>query len=200
MGMALEKGDLWPGEKPILSKAANLVISVKESGLSQFAFDKYMGLVGMNGKEALGGQVHLTNLRLIFKSHGLNRLRGKISMFLPSVTGVTNTSWFIVRKVKVETQIQDYEMVLWGIPTFIAAVEEAKARFRPEHVESLRQLILSNPAPIGEGLTKWVAAERINKVLLAMRKGANALNDAADFTDLSGTEQRSFLELLTLFI
>jgi hypothetical protein len=200
MGMALEPNDLWPGEQPILTKNANLVIRVKESGLSQFAFDKYMVLIGMKGKEALGGQVHLTNLRLIFKTHGMNRLRGKISMFLPTVTSVTDVSWFIVRKVKVETQIQDYEMVMWGIPSFIEAVEEAKERFKPEHVESLRQLILSNPAPVGEGLMKWVAAERINKVLLAMRKGANAVSEAADLAELPGAEQRSFLELLTLFL
>jgi hypothetical protein len=200
MGMSLEPSDLWPGEQALLSKAANLVIRIKEHGLSQFAFDKYMFLIGMKGKEALGGLVHLTSYRLIFKSHGLNRLRGKISIFLPNVAAVTNTSWFVVRKVKVETQAQDYEMVLWGIPSFIAAVEEAKAKIGPKEKERLKQLILGQPEMIGEGLAKWVAAERINKVLLAVRKGASLAEEVSDVAGLGSDEQRTFFEVLSLFL
>jgi hypothetical protein len=200
MGMSLEPSDLWPGEQALLSKAANLVIRIKEHGLSQFAFDKYMFLIGMKGKEALGGCVHLTSYRLIFKTHGLNRLRGKISIFLPNVAAVTNTSWFVVRKVKVETQAQDYEMVLWGIPSFIAAVEEAKAKIGPKEKERLKQLILGQPEMIGEGLAKWVAAERINKVLLAVRKGASLAEEVSDVAGLGSDEQRTFFEVLSLFL
>lgn len=200
MGMALEPGDLWPGEEPLLTKNANLVIRIRDHGLSQFAFDKYMFLVGMKGKEALGGQVHLTSYRLLFKTHGLNRLRGKISVFLPNVAAVTNASWFIVRKVRVETQVQTHELVMWGIPRFLAAVEEAKAKLGPPQKERLKQLVLQRSDVMGEGLKKWVAAERINKVLLAVRKGASKLDDLADFLDLGGDEQRTFFELLGLFL
>jgi hypothetical protein len=198
--MALEPGDLWPGEEHLLSKNANLVIRIKDHGLSQFAFDKYMFLVGMKGKEALGGQVHLTSYRLLFKTHGLNRLRGKISVFLPNVAAVTNASWFIVRKVRVETQVQNHEFVMWGIPRFIAAVDQAKAKLGPQEKERLKQLILQRSDVMGEGLKKWVAAERINKVLLAVRKGASKLDDLADILDLKNDEMRTFFELLGLFL
>jgi len=200
MGMRLEEADLWPGEQHLLTKDANLVIRIKEHGLSQFAFDKYMFLIGMKGKEALGGQCHLTNFRLIFKTHALNRLRGKISIFLPNVAAVTNTSWFIVRKVKVETQAQAYEMVMWGIPGFIAAVEEAKEELGPKQMEQLKALVLNRPEVIGAGLKKWVTIERINKVLLAIRKGINKLDDVLDMTGLGNDEQRSVVELLGMFL
>src|SRR5438067_4899834 len=200
MGMALEPADLWPGEVHQLTKAANLVIRVKEHGLSQFAFDKYMFLIGMRGKEALGGQVHLTNYRLIFKTHRLNRLRGKISIFLPNVTSVTNASWFIVRKVKIETDVQTYEMVIWGIPAFIEAVEDAREALKPQQKERLKQLVLQRPEVLGEGLKKWVGLERINQVLLAVRKGASKLDELTDLAGLGGDEQRTFFELLRLFL
>src|SRR3954447_3564902 len=195
MGMALEPSDLWPGEQHLLSKDANLVIRIKEHGLSQFAFDKYMHLIGMKGKEALGGQCHLTNFRLIFKTHALNRLRGKISVFLPNVVSVTNTSWFIVRKVQVETQAQDYEMVMWGIPHFMEEVEDAQDALTPSRKEQLKALAINRPEVIGEGLKKWVTLERINKVLLAVRKGVNKLDDLLDMTGLGNDEQRSVVEL-----
>lgn len=200
MGMALESADLWPGEQHLLTKHANLVITIKEHGLSQFAFDKYMGLIGMAGQEALGGQCHLTNYRLIFKTHGLNRLRGKISVFLPTVVSVQNTSWFIVRKVKVETQVQAHEMVMWGIPTFMNAVAAAQGQLGPKHREHIKTLIVKHPEAIGAGLEKWVAIERLNKILLAMRKGADLTNDLADLANLDGAEQRTFFELLGLFV
>ena len=50
MGMALSEDDLLAGERRILSQSANMVISVKQSGLSRFAFDDLLGLVGMKGK------------------------------------------------------------------------------------------------------------------------------------------------------
>lgn len=74
MTMSILGNDLLPGEYLIMSKFANMVVSVQDSGLSRFAFDDYMGLVGMKGKEAIGGKAHLTNYRIIFKSHFFNRV------------------------------------------------------------------------------------------------------------------------------
>ena len=77
--MKITDADLLDSEKLIQTKNANAVIKVDEHGLSRFAFDQLMWMVGMKGKEAIGGKIHLTNYRLIFKSHRINRLTGKFS-------------------------------------------------------------------------------------------------------------------------
>lgn len=69
MGMGMEAGDLLPGEKLALTKSANAVVSLSEHGLSRFAAGQLMWCVGMEGKEAIGGKLHLTDMRLVFKSH-----------------------------------------------------------------------------------------------------------------------------------
>ena len=52
----------------------------------------------------------------------------------------------------------------------------------------------------GEGLKKWVGLERINQVLLAVRKGVSKLDELTDLAGLGGDEQRTFFELLRLFL
>ena len=189
MGMALSDGDLLPGEHHVKTKFANMVISVKESGLSRFAFDKYMGLVGMKGKEAIGGKAHLTNYRIIFKSHFFNRVRGKHSIFLPNVTEVSAT----FNNLIVETAAQRFEFVMWFKQGFIDAVNHEKESISPAQLEKLKKAVVSYPAAIGIGLQKWATLEIINQVCLGAQKASSVLEN------LSGTEKNAFLEILELF-
>lgn len=187
-GMSLKPGDLLPGERPLKTKFANMVVSVKESGLSRFAFDDYMGLVGMKGKEAIGGKAHLTNYRIIFKSHFFNRVRGSHSIFLPNVLDVSAT----LNKLVVETTVQRFEFVMWLKTSFIDAVKETKTQIDHRGLAQLKEAVLSNPKVIGTGLQKWVSLETINKVFLAGRKPHAALSS------LSGIEKNAFLEIANL--
>lgn len=57
MATKIIHSDLLPGETLIMSKFSNMVICINEAGLSRFPFDEYMGLIGMEGKEALGGKL-----------------------------------------------------------------------------------------------------------------------------------------------
>ena len=114
--MNITDADLLDGESLIQTKSANAVIKIDEHGLSRFAFDQLMWTIGMKGKEAIGGKIHLTNYRLIFQSHAVNRLTGKFSIFLPTISDLKDASRFLVKKMHVATQTQQFEFVIWGIP------------------------------------------------------------------------------------
>ena len=105
----LEPGsDLLPGETLVLSKPANLFVKPSEYGLASF----FSGLKGVIDIEAIGGQVHLTNYRLVFKSHEINRLKGKVSIFLPTIKSLQDLSGLMVKKVSIATELTEYEFVI----------------------------------------------------------------------------------------
>jgi hypothetical protein len=189
MGMALNDDDLLPGERLVMTKLANMVVSVKESGLSRFAFDDCMGLIGMKGKEAIGGKAHLTNYRIIFKSHFFNRVRGKHSIFLPNVVEIAAAFDNLI----VETSTQRFEFVMWFKKAFINAAEEEKARLDGARLGQLKEAIVSNPNAIGAGLQKWATLEVINQICLGGRKLQSVLGT------LTGTDINAFVEIVELF-
>src|SRR5689334_18257906 len=157
--MDIHQEDLLPGENVVVSKAANAIIKVDEHGLSQFAFDQLMWTVGMQGMEAIGGKLHLTNCRLIFKSHAVNRLTGKFSIFLPTIQEVQDISRFLVRKIAVVTKTQRFEFVIWGIPQLITAINTARNSLTPPAIEAMRATALANYQKCGEGLQIFQALE-----------------------------------------
>lgn len=189
MGMALSDTDLLPGERHVMTKFANMVISVKDSGLSRFAFDDYMGLVGMKGKEAIGGKAHLTNYRIIFKSHFINRVRGKHSVFLPNVVNVSAT----FNNLIVETSVQHFEFVMWSKQAFIDATKREKTRLHGANFQQLKKAIVTNPEAIGAGLQKWATLEVINQICSGGRNVQSVLEK------LTGTEKNAFVEIIELF-
>lgn len=126
--MKVEDADLLPGERVLLSKPANAVIRLDEYGLSRFPADQLMWVAGFAGKEAIGGKLHLTNYRLLFKSHRVNRLTGLFSIFLPTITGLHDRSRWIVRKLEVTTRLQSFEFVVWGVPAFISTLQAQAAQ------------------------------------------------------------------------
>ncbi|MEV5459540.1 hypothetical protein AB0L17_14795 [Streptomyces cellulosae] len=172
--LSLPPESMFPGEHVVLHKNANAVIDVKESGLTQFAFDDLMWLIGMSGKEAIGGRCFLTNYRLVFKAHAANRLRGSFSVFLPSVVGVRNSSFAVTRKVTVTTGLQELTMVLWGVPRFIDTVRALSAGLGPDHVAHLVSLVLREPWKAGDGLKVAARLERINAALSLTQGTAEA--------------------------
>ncbi len=166
-----------------------MVFAIKESGLSRFAFDDYMGLVGMDGKEAIGGKIHLTNYRIIFKSHFFNRVRGKHSIFLPNVVSVSDT----FNKLIVETTVQRFEFVMWFKQVFIDAVNREKARIDSDEIERLKRAVVAHPESVGYSLQKWATLEIINQICLDARNAQSVLEK------VSGADKNAFVEILELF-
>lgn len=130
--MAMKAEMLLPGESEITSKGANFVLKLDEHGLPRFRYDGAMGAVGMAGKEAIGGHLHVTNFRVFFQSHSVNRFKGSFSIFLPSIEDMKDASAFLTKKMEIVTPSYNFEFVVWGIPQLMAQIKAARGALSPE--------------------------------------------------------------------
>jgi len=163
--MSLDSSVLLPGETVILGKNANVVVTISEYGLSRFAFDHLVGVVGMRGMEAIGGRLHLTNYRLIFKSHSFNRLRGTFGVFLPTIHEVRNSSSGVKRQLEVVTKSQRFTFVVWGVPGLISHLNDARSALGDEAKAALTEFAITYPERVGDGLKTVRAVETVNQAL-----------------------------------
>lgn len=180
--------DLLPTEEVLVEKPANCVIRLKDYHLSRMWFRTLMPLIGMTGKEAIGGMLSLTNYRLIFHAHEINRVQGAFSIFLPTICGLQNTSVLVVRKIRVVTQSQDFEFVIWGIPMFLTAIRQALTELDDQRQQDLRQLVATNVETCVENPNmRQVAKTLIQDVNLDLT-GLNAGN-SFDVTQLRNIQE-----------
>lgn len=172
---SLDEIDLLEGEEILDSAAANLVVNVSDFNLGRFAFDDYLWAVGMRGKESIGGFLHLTNFRLIFKAHRINRLTGKLSILLPTVAAAEDTSYLMVKRLTISTQAAKVSFVVGDPSKAAGAILQARDDLSPQTTGELRALALDRPDLFADGL---VASDKINRVndLLAMGKRVETLS------------------------
>lgn len=190
MGMNITSEDLLFGESVVMSKKANLVISLKEFGLSRLPIDNgQLAILGMDGKEAVGGMAHLTNYRIIFKPHFFNRVRGIHSIFLPNLKEVSSTFLNLI----VETSVHTYTFVMWFKREFINAIRQQQEFLLQDGVDKLRDAIRSSPKTLGGNLYKVGTFDSLNKAI-EIFKSSKMFIDA--FTN---ADKSSFLEILELF-
>lgn len=146
-----DKEDLFYGEKLILSKNANSIINISDFALKRLPYDQAMKLVGMANKEAIGGKIHLTNYRIIFKSHSFNRLTGKFSIFLNTINDINDISSFISKKIEIKTHSQDFQFVVWGIPKLINEIDRCKNLLTEQDFKELKEKIINDHTKLGDG-------------------------------------------------
>jgi hypothetical protein len=183
MGAGLTEDDLLPTERLLIKKFANLWVRPSEHGLSKFAFNECLG-----DNEALGGRAYLTNYRILFKSHGFNRLVGVHSLFLPNVVQIRK-GWF---GITVESRVQAFKFVMWFNGGFVSAAEARQGEMGRDEVERLRQLIQAHPDRLG-ALRTHGTLEAVNKVLSGVMKVSGVIGG------LSSPDQSVFAELVALF-
>jgi hypothetical protein len=159
----VDAGDLLPNERVLMPKRANAVVRYTDYGLERIGA-MHVGLesFGWAGKEAVGGKLFLTNYRLLFKSHRINRLTGSFSIFLPSVQGARDSSRGVVRRATFTTSAQEFEFVVWGVGAFIAAVDAQRTRVDLNALNNVLLAAADSPATLGLGLAK---SELLGKLL-----------------------------------
>lgn len=184
LGMQLDPAELMEGEHVVLDKAANSIIKLSDYGLKRLPYDHLQNLIGFKGKEAVGGQLHLTNFRLVFKSHPVNRVQGKFSIFLPSVTGLRNTSPnFLMKRLEVQTELQIFEFVVWGVDEFIRATNSQQQALTREQTIALAKAVRKTPAKF---LTDTQVSQFVNHIAMNMHElAAKAAEIAANPLELS---------------
>lgn len=149
----MEPRDLLNSERVLASKAANFVIRQADYGLGPLPSEHLMKYIGFAGKEAIGGRLHLTNRRLIFRSHAFNRMTGQLSIFLPEVTALRNASSLLVKKLDVQTAGSTETFIVWGVPSLIQTIERARAASNHAAAETVWRDVAANPESLGDGLT-----------------------------------------------
>ena len=171
--ICLDDGDLLAGERVLHSTLANLVVRPKDFGLSKFAFGDLLWLAGMQDKEAIGGGLHLTTHRLVFKSHRLNRLRGSVSIFLPTIVDLRNSSFLLLRKLTVTTGFARVDLITPQVDQLIARIEQARYATVPSAADM--QDFARRPASGLDGLEPWRAVQRINQAINLVNQGQSAV-------------------------
>lgn len=115
--MPLSESELLPGEHVLVSKNANAVVEIVQAGPGS------MSSVDITGTEAVGGQLYLTDLRLIFRAHRVNRLRGDFTIPLSTITQVRDTSSGLRRQIEIVTPLERFTFIVWGAAQLIARIE-----------------------------------------------------------------------------
>ena len=115
--MPLSESELLPGEHVLVSKNANAVVEIVQAGPGS------MSSVDITGTEAVGGQLYLTDLRLIFRAHRVNRLRGGFTIPLSTITQVRDTSSGLRRQIEIVTPLERFTFIVWGAAQLIARIE-----------------------------------------------------------------------------
>jgi hypothetical protein len=171
--IALKPEELLAGERVLRSVGASMVVRPSDFGLQKFAFDQLLWLAGMRDREAIGGGLHLTNLRLVFRSHRINRLRGTVSVFLPTITRAEDTSSWLIRRMQLHTGSARLEFIFDEPRVMLTGIEYARTAFGANEQTLLEQV--TDPLPALEGLRPDVALERINTTL---NRGMQAMDVA----------------------
>lgn len=190
MSIYLPQYDLLPGEFHIITKLAKVLIGVKESGLTRFAFNNAQTarLLG-EGIEAVRGKAYLTNYRIMVRPYAYSRARGSRSLWLPSIIELPADPW----NLQFGTQLHTVKFVIWHNKQFATEVERARQAATEATCAKICQGILRNPEAVGVALKRWMTTEALKKLRLKLLPVHEAINS------LSRPDATSLLEIVELF-
>jgi len=120
---------LLPDEEIIFTSKANAVIVPSDYGLSQFAAGYLLGLAELGGREAIGGHLHITTVRVAFAAHAFNRLNGVFSIPISAITSATKYRSGLAMGVEIETVAARLQFVNWSGDRVLTAITDAQQRF-----------------------------------------------------------------------
>jgi hypothetical protein len=147
---------LFSGERVLVTRGANFLLSLEEHKLRRLGVvgvDSEMRLLCLpEGDESIGGWLYLTDFRLFFRSHNVNRWKGTFSIFLTNVTEIKDISEFISKVLEVITPSYDYKFIVWGVPKLIAAIAAARDSLSPDQNEAMQNAARNAPEKCGDGL------------------------------------------------
>lgn len=180
---------LFQDERVVLSKFANLIVSMKEHGLTKLPFDQLQALaLEMPGKESVGGRAYLTNYRVLFIPHAANRVQRIHSLFLPNIKKVSSTFTRLI----LDTSFETSSFVMWFKSGFIKALGECRTALLAGGLATLRAEIRSCPNKLGGDLHKLGSIDPAMKAIDIFRVNAEIISK------LSVSDTRVLLEVFEL--
>ncbi|MEH7111624.1 GRAM domain-containing protein [Neobacillus niacini] len=156
--MSLERDEWLDGERIILERKANLMINIKDYGMKK----KFTP----SSQEAIGGKLYLSNYRLIFKSHPINRVKGTYSILLPTVRSVRDSSGLLMKKIEVNVSGNSFEFVVWGRKELLTKIEELKSNLSDQEKRWLETITSDH----GNGLVRFKEMDKIVDMIIKIGK------------------------------
>jgi hypothetical protein len=73
---------------------------------------------------------------------------------MPTVTAVADTSKLIVKRITVHAATFQQTFVIWGIPAWIAAIDQARTALGPSEAAELAGLLAADPNALGDAVAR----------------------------------------------
>ena len=166
---SIKQESLLPDETIVERELGNLVFTPADQGFKRLVLDKYFWVFGFKNKESSAGSIYLTNFRIIFKSHGLNRLDGFFSIPLPSIKHVRMSSFGISKKMILETEDRDIEFVVDD--KLAAKISSLTQKLTEPDVRTIQESVVSSPEKWISTLSKNRGIDKLNDLFLLLDKG-----------------------------
>lgn len=176
----IDPGILLEGETVLHRDPANWIIRPKDFKMKNIAFDSLMWVVGMKDKEGVGGVLYVTNYRLIFQSHQINRIRGTVSIFFPTISAIDDGSTFLSKKIFVQTQTVRTEFVVSDFDKVVFNFNRAKNALTKGELVKLQLKIKAHPEKCGNQLNTWKTLNRLNNLLVWGKDGNDVITAIKD--------------------
>ncbi len=112
-----------------------------------------------------------------------------MSIVLPTIVELADTSRFLSRKLLVTTRSAQHEFVVWGVPALIRSIEQARGEADGAAIQAAVQ---ADPSSLGPGLAKDL------RVYLMMTRGLGPVLDIAS-NPLDIANVLNVIELVELF-
>lgn len=170
---ALREERLFKQETIVNSFFANLIIRPADFNLKSFSFDEYFKYFGMKNQEALGGSLHLTNFRLIFKTHRYNRIRGEFSVFLSEIKNIEIISSLLHKKMIINTTASSLTVIVDQPQKIKDSILQTQSQLGEIEKEQLKIAVKENPEKCIDSTEAWKIVNNINELLLLKNKADN---------------------------
>jgi hypothetical protein len=170
----MNQDDLLPGEHLILTRRASVVLSRDDLGLGKLGLIDAPNAV-LKGRESIGGRLDLTDQRLVFTTHQVNRASGRFSVFLPVIRALRDTSRFLVRRIEVETTRTTWTFIVYGIPALLAATRRAGQALTPDDTLRILRGAREHPERVGAGVRAGASGPSGAAILAVGRVDVEAL-------------------------
>lgn len=124
-------------------------------------------------------------MRLVFRSHALNRLRGQVSIFLPTIHFVTDTSKGLMKQITVHSASADTTFVVGKRRELMAAIDSARSALTPEAVADILPQLEARPELLGDQTTY---SKLMNAIAIASASSgdiAGLLTDLASWNTIA---------------
>lgn len=131
-----------PGEILRYSGRANAMIVRSDYALPPIRGSSGLPLVAPGGTEAVGGRLYVTNLRVVFTAHAVNRLHGSLTIPLTAIEDIQPWRSKLNIGVEVTTGTTRQQYTTWGRSRVVGAIEDARRALGPAEraqIESVRE-------------------------------------------------------------